>query len=341
MPCRSVANSGLKAIRKRPQTWARMIGMRLRRLLTVFVLAATPLLLTLWSVDAANPTRTVTFFFTGYVRGGYGPCGCPVSPSGGLARRAGFVQQYTKKQGGKVLQLDLGNYFMPLGPGADTVNQLMMESLDRLPLQVMNLAHEDLFLWTKLSKSSFRATKIISTNLTPLNASLPAPERYIVVEIPARELGVRKNVRIGFLGLSDPKYLKPNSGFTAVDPQAAVAAVKSEIAARSDFLVVLGDLPGKVTAIRLAKAHPEIYAILLVERAFIRHAPEQVNNAVLLWSIERGRHLGQLELELDEAGNVTVFKPSEVPMDSSVAEDETFLKRQKEVEKVAPARVGH
>lgn len=230
---------------------------------------------------------------------------------------------------------------MPLGPGADEVNRLMLESLNRLPLQVMNLAHEDLFLWKQVGKAGFGTTRVISTNLTPADASIPAPERYAIVEIPARELGVKKNVRIGFLGLSDPKYLKPNSGFKAVDPLQAVAEVKSEITAKSDFLVVLGDLPSKVTAIRLAKAHPEIYAILLTERAFLRHTPEQVNNAVLVWSIERGRHLGQLVLELDEGGNIVVFKPSEIPLDSGVAQDQAFLKREKEIGGLVPAGAGH
>jgi len=236
--------------------------------------------------------------------------------------------------------VDLGNYFMPLGPGSDIVNDFMKQSLDLLPMQVMNLASEDLQLWKELSQSNLKTTAIISTNLTPRDKTLPTPRRYAVVEVPGQKLGLKKNLRLGFLGLANPAQIKPNSPFTAEDPVEAVAKIKPEILKKADYLVVLAEVP-KPIAVRLAQANPEIYAIMMIERSVIEHTPEQVNNAVLVWSMERGRSLGQLILELDQNGSISVFKPQKVALDATIPEDQAFLRREKELKAQVPAGVGH
>jgi 2',3'-cyclic-nucleotide 2'-phosphodiesterase (5'-nucleotidase family) len=238
------------------------------------------------------------------------------------------------------LHLDLGDYFMPLGPGSDIVNELMKQSLDILPIQVMNLGPEDLQMWKELSQLKLKTTAIISTNLSPRDRVLPVPRRYAVVEVPAAKLGLKKNLRLGFLGLTNPVQLKPASPFTAQDPIEAVAKIKPEVLKKADYLIVLAEVP-KSTAIRLAQDNPEIYAIMMIERSVIEHTPEQVNNAVLVWSMERGRNLGQLILELDQNGGISVFKPQKVVLDASITEDRALLKRQNEIKAQVPAGAGH
>jgi 2',3'-cyclic-nucleotide 2'-phosphodiesterase (5'-nucleotidase family) len=235
--------------------------------------------------------------------------------------------------------VDLGNYFMPLGPGSEEVNHLMLESFEALPLQVVNLAPADLFFWQGLSQAQFSSSRVISTNLTPKNNELRAPARYAVVHVPASAIGLKADLKVGFLGLSDPAQVKPNSGFVGVDPLEAVAKVKPEVMKQAKFLVVLADLP-KSTATQLAQAHSEVYAVLLTEKMFAQHPAEQVNNAVLLWSVMQGRYLGQLVLEVDETGNVVVVKPNSIELNGKVAEDPALLRRQNEVKAKVPAS-GH
>ncbi|MFQ5739429.1 MAG: hypothetical protein ACE5JX_10500 [Acidobacteriota bacterium] len=287
-------------------------------------------------------TRTVTIFFTGFVQGNFGPCGCKLSPSGGLARRAGYVSDYSHKKDGYVIQIDLGNYFMPLGPHSTPVNALMLNSLESLPLSVLNLAPDDLFLWQKLSRETGR-TQVISTNLTPRSPSQPVPRRYAMVEIPASDLHLQDNLRIGFLGISDPRRVRPNSGFAGFDPVEAISRVKGEVMRQADFLVVLADYhrkPGPIEKdslfYRLAMAHPEVYAILSTEKRFLLHRPEQVNNAVILSSVERGRYLGQLEITLDAKGKVAGFEPEFIELQEGVPEDQEFLRRQERLQASLP-----
>jgi len=219
------------------------------------------------------------------------------------------------------------------------VNQMMIDSLNGLPLKVMNLATEDLHMWKQLAAAKPQ-TRIISTNLVPKDSTIPAPAPFALIEVPGQILGVKRNVKIGFLGLANPAGIKPKSEFTATDPVEAINKVKPMVAKQADFLVVLGDVP-KSVAIRVANAHPEVLAFLMTERAYTLHRAEQVNNAVLLWSVEKGRHLGRLDLELNESGQVTIFKPDQVVLDATVPEDPTLLKRQKEIAAQFPASVGH
>jgi len=216
---------------------------------------------------------------------------------------------------------------------------MMIDSLNGLPLKVMNLASEDLHIWKQLAAAKPQ-TKIISTNLVPKDPSVPSPAPFALVEIPAQTLGIKRNVKIGFFGVANPATIKPKSDFTATDPVEAIAKVKPMLANQADFLVVLGDVP-KAVAVRVANAHPEVLAFLMTEKAYTRHNPEQVNNAVLLWSIDKGRNLGRLDLELNESGQVTVFKPSEVVLDATVPENAALLKRQKEIAAQVPASATH
>jgi 2',3'-cyclic-nucleotide 2'-phosphodiesterase (5'-nucleotidase family) len=256
-------------------------------------------------------SREVTFFFTGFVRGSFGPCGCSAGPTGGVSRRAGYAQTYEKEHGDFVLHVDAGNYLQPPGPRAAEINELMIESLEELPIRVLNLATDDLFWWKNLSENRPAGTEVISTNLMPERPHLPSPKKYAVVTIPAEKMSLKKDLQIGFLGLSDPARVKPNSGFRGIDPLQAVASVKEKVLEEADFLIVLADIRRRSREIReesvirqLAESHPEISVVILTEKRFRLFDPVQINSTLVLSSVERGRYLGRLTMSLDESGTV-------------------------------------
>ncbi len=203
----------------------------------------------------------------------------------------------------------------------------MLDSFRSQPVRVFNLAPEDLFLWKKLAGSQLPSTQIISTNLSPRSASAPQPDRYAIIEIAAEELATSRPLRIGFLGLSDPALVKPNSNFSSVHPLKAVQEVKAEVLKKADFLVVLGDI-SRETAAQLALQHPEIRAVLIAERHFVLNPPEEVNNAVILNSVERGRYLGRLTLDIGTSGKVTGHEADFIELGELVPEDPELLRRQ-------------
>lgn len=285
--------------------------------------------------EGAAP-KPLTIFFTSNVAGNFGPCGCSAHPAGGLARRAGVIQDYRQKHEDWVIEVDLGNYFEQPGPRAAAVNQLLLESLEKLPIQVMNLASDDLHLWETLSKDTPR-TQVISSNLKPLRRSLPEPKPYAIVEVAAADLGLKKNLRIGFLGITDPRRVRPNSGMRGADPLAAVQAVKQTVLEKekADFLILLTDLPRTSSEIepgsllhQLAAQNPEVAAILNTERRYVLFTPQIVNNAVILSGVERGRHISRLTLTLNESGRVEEVDQDTVELKEGLPEDEMWRAKQ-------------
>lgn len=313
-----------------------------RKLIVVLALAVLTALPSHPLAASPDAVRSITLFFSGYVKGTFGPCGCKANPGGGLARRSGYTKKYEAETGDYVLQVDLGNYFLSPGPHSRPVNELMVEGLRRLPLRVMNLAPEDLYQWEDLSSLEL-PTKFISTNLQPRDRDRPAPSPYAVIELPADDLGTRRAVRIGFLGISDPARVKPNSGFLGTDPLQAIADAQAELEGKVDFVIVLahvdlGPSPFQANSLpaRIAEAHDNVYAVLVSERRYMLRAPKQVNNAVLLSSVERGRHLGRLTFRLDGEGRVTEVHPEFIELSEKVPEDSYFHRRQLELEAVLP-----
>ncbi len=201
----------------------------------------------------------------------------------------------------------------------------MLESLKRLPMNVLNLAPGDLFMWSEIQEAGV-ADKFVSTNLVPKLEDVPPPKPYAIVEVGSPEGALR----VGFLGLADPATVKPNSRFRAVDPGEAIDKVLPELSGRVDVVVLLADLSGPAAA-ALAQSRPRIDVVLRAEPRPLYSRPEIANRAVILASVERGRSLGRLTLTLGAGGNVASAEPESIPLESGVAEDAYFLGRQGEL----------
>lgn len=285
------------------------------------------LLLGSQSTIAADSTE-LTLFFTGDVQGSFEPCGCTAGPTGGLSRRAAAKRAYDGQENGFSIHIDAGNYFALPGPGSQLINDLMAQSLDLLPMSVMNLGSDDLYQWERIKAFA----GLISTNLRTREGDAPA--RYLVVETPVAGPD-GSTVKVGFLGVTDPGRVKPNSNFLAEDPIEAVAAVKDEVLQEADFLVILADIRRDSEEITsgsvlydLASLSPKIYAVLVTEKRFILYPPEQINNAVVLSSVERGRYLGKLTFGFDAAGNVETVHPEFIELNAGVGEVPSLLEAQ-------------
>lgn len=290
--------------------FAKIYRMRIRSVVIGFACA---LLLTLW-VSAESKTRKVTLFFSGYVNGAFEPCGCPEGPTGGPARRSGFANSYASAHDDFILNVDAGGYFAAAGPRAKEINEFMKRTIREIPLQVVNLIDSDSHLWTEIAADERLRDRFISTNLEPKSPGILVPRRYAVIEVPGT------GVRLGFLGLSDPRRVRPNSPFQALDPAEAIAGIKDEVLQSADFLIVLADLNSEAVA-EIARQHSEVYAVLRVERRFRIEPPHQVGNAVLLSTVERGRYLGRLTLSLDPEGNVAAYEPEYIELSADISEN--------------------
>lgn len=290
-------------------------------MIAILLCGLTPLL----ASDDNSPR--LTLLFSGWVTGTFGPCGCVAGPSGGFPRRAGFSRSYEKESGATIIQVDAGSLFAQPGPDAEVVNSALLKGLELLPVQVMNIGSEDLYMWPKLAASENLPTHFISSNLRPRSGDRAQPDEFAILTLPAEQTGLSKELHIGFLGIVDPARVKPNSGFRGMDPVQAVAEVMPQIRDQVDFVVVLADyfrmdsLEAESPLYQIASQNPEVYALITTERRYILHPPQQINNAVVLSSIERGRQLGRLVFEFDEKGKVESYQADFVDLDASIPDD--------------------
>lgn len=206
----------------------------------------------------------------------------------------------------------------------------MRDALDAKPVSVFNLASEDLNLIKGLDMGSVEGTAVISTNLiSPDSGGFEHVKRYSVKE------AVLSNgwpIRIGFLGIADPRMVKPNSGFSAKDPLLSIAEVLPEIRDNVDLVVVIGEMTEE-TADKIAGKFPEVYAVLRSERSFRMTRPRQVSNALIMSSVERGRMLGQLTLSLDTEKKVASYTYKYVDLNQRVKGDPALAARAGELSK--------
>ncbi|HEY3128694.1 MAG TPA: multiheme c-type cytochrome [Acidobacteriota bacterium] len=215
--------------------------------------------------------------------------------------------------------MDAGNYFSQRLPEEGLINDFMYQTLPRVQLSVINLAVGDLHLWQKLAEAS-PGTQFVTANFKILGRKLPAPPPYALVPV-SRPHGT---LRLAFVGLADnPGEQLRGSDFTWVDPVTALVELMPELKAKSDFIVILGDI-SRSTAAMLALRFPEIRLEILAETRFLLNPPEEVNNALITQAVERGRYLGQMEMMFKD-GTLKFLASDFIPLSGDAPEASDIL----------------
>lgn len=204
----------------------------------------------------------------------------------------------------------------------------MRESLEAKPVDVFNLSSEDLNIVGALELGGLEETVILSTNLIPPDsAGFGNLKKFAVQEAV---LANGWPVKIGFLGIADPRMVKPNSGFSAKDPVDAIAEILPGIKDDVDLVVVVGEM-SEETADKIAGTFPEIYAVLRSERSMRMTRPRQVSNALIMSSVERGRMLGQITLVLDAGKKIASYTYKYVDLNQRIPGNPALEARAKEL----------
>ncbi len=201
----------------------------------------------------------------------------------------------------------------------------MLESLRRLPVDVFHLTPGDLHEWERLSQLE-SPTRVVSSNLVPADDSLPAPQPFAIVDFDSPA----GRIRIGFLGVSDPAAVRPNSRFRAVPPREALETYLPKVSPQADVVVLLADLPADAAG-ELADAFREIDVVVRGEARAIANSPQIAGNAVVVSTVERGRSLGKLTLKLSADGRVESAEPEWIALDQNIPEDPHFKARENEL----------
>ena len=159
------------------------------------------------SIDSCNDekkkaTGELSIIFTGNVNGKIEPCGWKTNPSGGLARKADYINNL-RNEGKSVLIFDSGDLFFQKGFLEDTTRnemaakaRLILDSFNEMKTTAINIGDDDFMLGTEILFSLRNRAKFpfISTNLYSKEYQKPLFDRYMI-----RELG---EIRFGIIGVA-------------------------------------------------------------------------------------------------------------------------------------------
>jgi len=230
------------------------------------------------------------------------PCGCSITQSGGLSRRADCFLQITKEKGWELTALDLGGLVRKDNEQNKLKFQVMLTALNELGYKAMALGTEELqlehltpgFLLSQAAPlNDGKSLSLVSANVElalfkDAGAAPAAPTR--IVTIAGHKFGVTgivgKNVRSTLFGnnvdpqiaIKDPEVALPT----------AIAALKKE---QPEFLVLLAHAD-RDEATALAKKFPEFDLVVGSGPEDGTSTPQQIGKTLLLEVGQKGKHVG-------------------------------------------------
>jgi len=259
-------------------------------------------------VAAMAPPRgkKIALVYTSNVHGEYEHCGCPVHPTGGLARRAAEVDA-VRADSDAVISVDAGDLFLPAreahagfrAPAASELERrarLIATAYARLGVTAFSPGEGDLALGAPLLARVLADAKVpvVSANLVDARGrALFAPDRIVDAA----------GVRVGIFGVTavspDAPARLRTWGVEARDPAAAARTEVASLRARGARIVVaLVHVGGTLDSKRLVEAAPGIDWAVLGHSGLNLEAPEPVGGARMLEAMSMGKNLGVLELHV-------------------------------------------
>ena len=108
-----------------------------------------------------------------------------------------------------------------LGDDRSVKNRWLWQGMERLGIQVLNVAEDDIAELQALGVKLKDSDRFISANLISTKTGEPLLKPYVVKQIALK--GSNQKYRVGFLGLSSREsFLKTDAaGYTWADPQAS------------------------------------------------------------------------------------------------------------------------
>lgn len=274
--------------------------------------------------DATAETRSLRVLFNSSVHGELHDCGCKRKPLGGLARRAALVESLRSGSPSTVL-LDGGNLLEQ--PRADSLDRshLVARITADLGYGVIGVGPWDIGHGVDALReiADRSGLHFVSANLRAGDEPLAAP--YRIVEIDG--------LRLGITSVLDPALLK--SPFdddapevTATDPVASLEAILPTLREKSDLVVLYSNFDRGGTQELLQSVGEGLGVDLAIEGyATVRYPSlRRVGDTVLVAANSRGKYLGQLDLQVEEAtgrldATVTLHELSlDLPEDPGVVE---------------------
>ena len=214
--------------------------------------------------DPRSGAGDAVLSISGDIAGEIDICNCSGDMYGGFPRRVSQLDQL-RAEGRPVLAVDLGNAFASSSAQGRLKAEYMYRLYARMGYDALNVAENDLLFGPAYITEIAQANHL---NLISATMAKPGGGGLLFAPYVVRSVEVNgKTVRIGILGVTGHPNLKTarkildSQGVELIPVKDALARVIPELRAKSDLIVIVGQLNGdEIDA--LAKEYPDIAAII-------------------------------------------------------------------------------
>lgn len=231
---------------------------------------------------------SLVLLYGGEQEGRVGPCGCEITPRGGLGR-AWTVARALRGGPTPVLLLDAGAWLSSahdqgaLSADALAANARVHRALRAAPWDALNVGFRDL---PGLEGGARQG--LVSANLRP-------PDAWPVVRYRRFELDGLSVVVTG-VSRAGPPFLRPEDT-VVLDPEESLRVVLAEVSDADVVVVLVYDLADRVEALG---ALPGVDVVVDAAAWNARYGPWTTGDAVWVRSWDQGRWLGELRLWVED-----------------------------------------
>ena len=250
--------------------------------------------------DRAKPVD-ITILFSSDLLGKIRSCGCTVDDTGGLGRRATYIEMI-RADSEHVIVLDVGDAFSIDLSYSQKEADLTWDTFNLMRLDAFTPGEIDfVFGLPYLQNLAERAEfDIVAANIVDAGTGEPLfGSRYKVIDVGG--------IRVGITGVLDdairfPGYIDTSS--FRIEPVAeTLLRLASDMNRDADFLILLSHL-GRERSMDLARDVPGFDLIVVGHGKPVIKKLEKIGETVLVAAGAAGQYIGKMKLSLDSDGKM-------------------------------------
>lgn len=279
----------------------------------------------------ADDGAALAILFGANMRGNLDLCDCN-QPRGGLARRIGYLEGFKKRfKETPVVHVELGQFWYNSDTNTPVItaqNDFVSRAYSRWQMDVINLSRYDLLYANRILTTDGlgerQAAMPMLKNLISANGKFASDSQaaapYLIKEVRGPRIkGLKKSIKIGFLGLAEP--LHSNSGMMDITVKNMYETARQfipKLRKQVDVLVILAhsEFAG---ALRLAKENPEADVVIAGNAESVYKARD-IGKTLVICAAPGNTQEGDLRLYLSPQGRIS-FKFLSTDLDDVVPAD--------------------
>ncbi len=264
--------------------------------------------------DDDPPPRSVLLFYSGDTRGVLEPCGCTSGQLGGVVHRDSFLAR-ARAARPDALVLDHGGLVDEPGRQPSMKFGVSLDAMRTMDYAVVNVGKGDLLQGVDSLVETAGASGLVFVSANVRIAGREPPFRaYRVVRAG--------DVSVAILGVLSPESgrgLGAGGYLVLEDPATALAPAIRQAREEAAVLVLLAHA-GAEEAAAIAEACPDLAVVIHGGEEDEPSEPVRVGRTLVVSAGSKGRHLGRIEIPLDEAGQPGEAAHEAIPMDEGTGE---------------------